>query len=55
MTINTPPGPRNIQINKAAYYLTFIYNMVLLNRLRKRVINGTHTLIINVLKAIIRG
>ena len=36
ITVNTLPGHRNIQINKAAYYLTFIYNMVLFNRLKER-------------------
>ena len=32
----TPPEPRSIQIDKTAYYLTFIYNMVLLDYLKKR-------------------
>ena len=36
ITINTPPGPRNIQIDKVAYYLTFIYIVVLLDRLKKK-------------------
>ena len=34
--MNTFPGPKNIQIDKAAYYPTFIYNMVLLNRLKEK-------------------
>ena len=36
ITINTLPGPRSIRINKAAYYPTFIYNIVLLNRLKEK-------------------
>ena len=36
ITVNTPPGLKSIQINKAAYYPTFIYNIVSLNRLKKR-------------------
>ena len=31
ITMNTPPGPRSIRIDKAVYYLTFICNMVLLD------------------------
>ena len=34
--INTPPGPRSIRINKAAYYPTFIYNIILLDYLKKK-------------------
>ena len=34
--INTPPGPRSIRINKAVYYFIFIYNIVLLDRLKER-------------------
>ena len=34
--INTLPGPRSIRIDKVVYYLTFIYNMVLLDRLKER-------------------
>ena len=36
ITINTPPGPKSIQINKTAYYLTFIYNMVSLDYLKEK-------------------
>ena len=36
ITVNTPPGLRSIQINKVIYYFTFIYNMVLLDCLKKR-------------------
>ena len=36
ITVNTFPGPKSIRINKAAYYFTFIYNMVLLDRLKER-------------------
>ena len=34
--INTPPGLRSIRIDEVIYYATFIYNMVLLNRLKER-------------------
>ena len=36
ITVNTLPGLRSIRIDKAAYYLTFIYNVVLLNYLKER-------------------
>ena len=36
ITVNTPPGPRSIQINKAAFYLTFIYIVVLLDRIKEK-------------------
>ena len=36
ITVNTLPGPKSIRIDKAAYYLTFIYNMVLLDCLKER-------------------
>ena len=53
--INTFPGFKSIQINKVIYYLTFIYNMVLLNRLKKRITGGIRTLIVNILKVIMGG
>ena len=34
--MNTPPGPRSIRIDEVIYYLTFIYNVVLLDRLKER-------------------
>ena len=34
--MNTFPGLKNIQIDKTAYYFTFIYNVVLLDRLKKK-------------------
>ena len=34
--MNTPPGLKSIQINKAVYYLTFICNVVLLDRLKEK-------------------
>ena len=34
--MNTLPGPRSIRINKVTYYLTFIYNVVLLDRLKEK-------------------
>ena len=36
ITINTPPGLKSIQIDKTVYYPTFIYNIVLLDRLKER-------------------
>ena len=36
ITVNTFPGPKNIRINEAVYYFTFIYNVVLLDRLKER-------------------
>ena len=36
ITVNTPPGLKNIQIDKAVYYLTFIYNVILLDRLKEK-------------------
>ena len=36
ITVNTPPGFKSIRINEATYYLTFIYNMVLLDRLKEK-------------------
>ena len=34
--MNTPPRPKSIRINKAAYYPTFIYNIILLDRLKDK-------------------
>ena len=34
--MNTPPGFKSIEINKAAYYPTFIYNVVLLDCLKEK-------------------
>ena len=34
--MNTFPGPRSIRIDEVIYYLTFIYNVVLLDRLKER-------------------
>ena len=34
--MNTFSRPKNIQINKAVYYLTFIYNVVFLDYLKER-------------------
>ena len=36
ITVNTLPGLKNIRIDETAYYLTFIYNMVLLDYLKER-------------------
>ena len=36
ITMNTFPGLKNIRIDKAAYYLTFIYNVVLLDHLKDK-------------------
>ena len=36
ITINTFSGLRNIRIDKAAYYLIFIYNVVLLDCLKEK-------------------
>ena len=55
ITVNTFPGLRSIRIDEAVYYPTFIYNVVLLDRLKKRLINEIRTLIINILKTIIKG
>ena len=34
--MNTPPGLRNIRIDKAVYYPIFIYNVVLLDYLKEK-------------------
>ena len=34
--MNTFPGFKSIQIDKAVYYLTFIYNVILLDYLKER-------------------